>query len=162
MSGIICAYYLGWNTLEPRLNNLFNDNMSGRNEIYKSTLQMIESYGFFGSGPGTFETVVQFELGNNLTYWPSWAHSDYLEFTLTFGKAGIIIIIFIAITLLIKIIFCRGQSFTLFGIISLLSVIIHATLDFPLQVLSILVTVCVLSAILTHNDNRLIRSKKIN
>ena len=62
LAGLGAAYYQGWGELEPRLMNIFSDNMSGRTKIYDVTNKMIDEYGFFGSGPGSFEAVVQFEL----------------------------------------------------------------------------------------------------
>ena len=50
------AYYLGWEKIEPRLKNIFSDNMSDRTPIYETTLKMIDDYGLFGSGPGSFRS----------------------------------------------------------------------------------------------------------
>jgi O-antigen ligase len=61
--GLISAYYLGWEKVESRLINIFSDNMSSRTQIYETTLRMIKEYGNYGSGPGTFEAVAQFEIG---------------------------------------------------------------------------------------------------
>ena len=87
-AGFGVAFQLGWEKIEPRLINIFSDNMSSRTLIYETTLKMIDDYGKFGSGPGSFETIIQFELGSILSEWESWVHNDYLEFYLTFGKAG--------------------------------------------------------------------------
>jgi O-antigen ligase len=68
--GLGTAYHLGWGKIEPRLINIFSDNMSNRTQIYETTLEMINDYGFFGSGPGSFEAISQFELGNGFTNVP--------------------------------------------------------------------------------------------
>jgi O-antigen ligase len=98
--GTVC--YLGWGTLVPRLISIFTDNMSGRTEIFETTFKMIDDYGFFGSGPGTFEAVIQFELDKTLTTWASWVHSDYLEFYLTFGIIGMAILNALAVILALQ------------------------------------------------------------
>ena len=64
------------------------DNMIDRTEIYETVKKMIDEYPVFGSGPGSFEAVAQFELGETFIRWESWAHNDYQEFYLTFGKLG--------------------------------------------------------------------------
>ena len=114
---------------------------------------MIDDYGLFGSGPGSFEAITQFELGGILSRWESWAHNDYLEFYLTFGKTGgsliCCILFFLAVSATL-ILFSKPQkAVTWFGLMSLLGVGIHAAGDFPLQTLSILIPVCILSTLLT-------------
>jgi hypothetical protein len=150
--GLGTAYYLGWEKIEPRLINIFS-NMSSRTQIYETTIKMIYDYGKFGSGPGSFEAVAQFELGKTFTRWQSWVHNDYLEFYLTFGKAGgslMCCILFFLIVNSTQILFFKPQkAVTWFGLMSLLGVGIHAAGDFPLQTLSILIPVCILSTFLT-------------
>ena len=148
------AYQLGWEKIESRIINIFSDNMSSRTQIYETTLKMIDNYdGTFGSGPGSFEAIIQFEIGGILERWESWAHNDYLEFYLTFGKAGGALMCFIMFSLTastIMTLFFKPQKIvTWFGLMSLLGVGIHATGDFPLQTLSILMPACIVSSLLT-------------
>ena len=124
---------------------------------------MIEDYGIFGSGPGTFETVAQFEMGHyrdpdvsmleDYKWWESWAHNDYLEFYLTFGQIGFIIISTVAILLIISIFislfYGTLKYLKVCAIISLLGVLIHAIADFPLQTHSILILIMIITAIIT-------------
>ena len=151
--GLGTAYYLGWEKIEPRLINIFSDNMSSRTQLYETTLKMIDDYGKFGSGPGSFEAITQFELGGVLSRWESWAHNDYLEFYLTFGKAGgslmCCILFFLTVSATLILFFKPQKGVTWFGLVSLLGVGIHAAGDFPLQTLSILIPVCILSTLLT-------------
>ena len=151
--GLGTAYYLGWEKIEPRLINIFSDNMSSRTQIYETTLKMIDDYGNFGSGPGSFEAITQFELGGILSRWESWAHNDYLEFYLTFGKAGgslmCCTLFFLTVSATLILFFKPQKAVTWFGLMSLLGVAIHAAGDFPLQTLSILIPVCILSTLLT-------------
>ena len=147
------AYSLGWEKIETRLINVFSDNMTGRTLIYETTLKMIDDYGKFGSGPGSFEAIIQFELGGILSNWDSWVHNDYLEFYLTFGKLGVVLIFCILFFLMasatLTLFFKPQKAVTWFGLMSLLGVVIHAAGDFPLQTLSILIPVNILSAYLT-------------
>ena len=152
--GLGTAYYLGWEMIEPRFLKMFSGDMSGRTQIYETTLKMIDDYGLFGSGPGSFEAVAP-----NLSWesvhsrWESWAHNDYLEFYLTFGKAGgslmCCILFFLTVSATLILFFKPQKAVTWFGLMSLLGVGIHAAGDFPLQTLSILIPVCILSTLLT-------------
>ena len=152
-AGLGSAYYLGWENIEPRLINIFSDNMSSRTQIYETTIKMINDYGKFGSGPGSFEAVAQFELGKTFTRWQSWVHNDYLEFYLTFGKAGGLLICCILFLLMVSatliFLFRPQKTMIFFVLMSLTGVGIHATGDFPLQTLSILIPVCILSTLIT-------------
>jgi O-antigen ligase len=159
LAGLGSAYVLGWEKLEPRLINVFSDNMSNRTQIYETTLKMIDEYGLFGSGPGSFEAVTQFELGSILNRWESWAHNDYLEFLLTFGQPGFALIIFTIFLLLsqmaLYLFICEKLPLLLFGLVSLLGVAIHATGDFPLQTFTILILICIITSTLTSLQNNL-------
>jgi len=143
--GLGAAYYQGWEKLEPRMMNIFSDNMSNRTQIYDVTYKMINEYPIFGSGPGSFEAITQFELGETFSLWASWVHNDYLEFYLTFGKLGGAILIALTVILALQYLatFLEGSARSLkwFCLLAVVGVAIHAVLDFPLQVYSILTLV---------------------
>ena len=149
--GLGTAYHLGWEKIEPRLINIFSDNMSSRTQIYETTLKMIDDYGKFGSGPGSFEAITQFELGGILSRWESWAHNDYLEFYLTFGILGAGILIALIATLALQylatlIMESSTRSYKWFGLLSIAGVATHAVMDFPLQVYSIVALITLIIA----------------
>ena len=145
--GLGTAYHLGWEKIEPRLVDLMGG-LKGRSVISEVAIKMINQYPVFGSGPGSFEAVVQFELGSSFTAWESWVHNDYLEFYLTFGKAGCAILIgmILIITLQIIVNFWDGTNRNLqwFCLVAVLGVAIHAIMDFPLQVYSILILLMII------------------
>ena len=155
--GLGTAYHLGWEKIEPRLINIFSDNMSSRTQIYETTVKMIDDYGKFGSGPGSFEAVAQFEIGESFTTWQSWAHNDYLEFYLTFGKAGgslmCCTLFFLTVSATLILFFKPQKTVTWFGLMSLLGVAIHAAGDFPLQTLSILIPVCIITTMTSRQNH---------
>ena len=109
--------------------------MSSRTQIYETTLKMINDYGKFGSGPGSFEAIIQFELSGILSQWESWAHNDYLEFYLTFGKLGGAILISLTVILVLQFLatFLEGSTRILkwFGLLAVIGVAIHAVFDSP-------------------------------
>ena len=146
--GLGTAYYLGWEKIEIRLVNSFLGDTGGRPQIFETTLGMIDEYVFtnplaiaYGSGPGTFQAIAQFEINQNFDEWHSWVHNDYLETLLTFGVPGSFIIIVVILNLLILLITnCfahKLQILFLFFVFSFLGVIVHAAYDFPIQVYSI-------------------------
>lgn len=164
--GLGAAYYQGWEKLEPRLTNVFLDNLSNRTQIYDVTYQMINEYPIFGSGPGSFEAVAQFELGETFTSWQSWVHNDYLEFYLTFGKLGGAILIALTVILALQYLatFLEVSTTKLkwFGLLAVVGVAIHAALDFPLQVYSILTLLTLIAAatlITYRSPGRMIRPR---
>ena len=146
------AHHLGWERIEPRLVD-FMQGLKGRSVISEVAIKMIDEYPAFGSGPGSFEALAQFELGSSFTVWESWVHNDYLEFYLTFGKAGgslmCCTLFFLTVRATLILFFKPQKAVTWFGLMSLLGVGIHAAGDFPLQTLSILIPVCILSTLLT-------------
>ena len=155
IAGLFSAYILGWDHLEPRLTKIFTDNMSNRIEIYEITMKMINEYGHFGSGPGSFEAISQFELNEYYKSWQSWVHNDYLEFYLTFGIIGGSILLLIVLAFILQILIKSNLRINIikwFGILSLLGVFAHAMGDFPLQVLSILIPICLTLNMLTSEQ----------
>ena len=151
--GLGTAYYLGWEKIEPRFIKIYSDNMSSRSQLYETTLKMINDYGKFGSGPGSFEAIVQFELGGIMKRWETWVHNDYLEFYLTFGTVGgslmCCILFFFTASATVRLFSKSGRIVIWLSLMSLLGVTIHAAADFPLQTLSILTAVCIFSTFLT-------------
>ena len=165
LAGLGTAYHLGWEQLEKRLLNIYllpmapggvTEKMSKRNQISEITHKMIDDYGFFGSGPGSFEAVAQFETGENFT-WQSWAHNDYLEFYLTFGKPGVAIIIALTAILILQFLAtliseASARPLKWFGLIAVIGVVIHAIADFPLQVYSILLLTLIAAVTLNYRS----------
>ena len=155
--GLGVAYYLGWEKLEPRLIDSMQG-FKGRLSIAEIALKMIDEYPIVGSGPGSFEAVAQFEMGETFTEWASWVHNDYLEFYLTFGIPGGSILIALAFILTLQysriILGDPVRSIKWFGLLAVIGVAIRATLDFPLQVYSILVPLMIISTVLLTNKSQ--------
>ncbi|MDC0276867.1 O-antigen ligase family protein [bacterium] len=152
--GLGTAYHLGWEKIEPRLVDLMQG-FKGRSVISEVAIKMINEYPVFGSGPGSFEAVAQFELGEGFTSWESWVHNDYLEFYLTFGEVGGVIIVAIMVLLIMQYItiFWRDSigSFQWLALLAVVGVATHAIMDFPLQVYSILTLLTVIGTAIVSN-----------
>ncbi len=158
LSAIALGVYLGWDTLRPRLLNLFADDMSGRKEIYENTSGMVEEYGWFGSGPGSFRSLYQFYRKTPDQKWQAFLHDDLRETVITFGKAGSA---FLCAALLlgwsgwlwrggIPVRWVFGASLW----VALGGCLVHAKYDFPLQVYSVLflfLTLCAISITISRS-----------
>tara|TARA_B100000579_G_C22836016_1_gene858811 strand:- start:2141 stop:2890 length:750 start_codon:yes stop_codon:yes gene_type:complete len=130
------GYYYGWERIEPRLMDSMNG-IEARIKLFNIAIKMIEEYPIFGSGPGSFEAIAQFELNDKFTVWESWAHNDFLEFRLTFGIGSIIFIclaIILSLQSVLRLFFLRTCSyFITFCLIAIFGVLSHSMMDFPLQ-----------------------------
>ena len=162
LMAMLTAFHFGWVKLETRLMTTFTDSFNSRKQIFEATNRMIDFYVFsnippspFGSGPGSYQSVVQFELDEKLSSWQTWAHNDYLETLLTFGLPGSMLVLFIIMIFLLNFVLISINKnqvlFTFYAILALIGVLVHAIGDFPLQVYSIqLIIIIILSIIQTE------------
>jgi hypothetical protein len=137
--------------LQTRLQWLFDPNMSGRKEIYEGAAKMASEYGFLGSGPGTFETLYPWYKPTPESAWESLAHDDWMETFITFGSLGLgmIVAVLMLVGSRLAQAFRDDQTRWLAAFIALsLSIcLVHAKVDFPLQVDSILRLFVILSCV---------------
>ncbi len=135
---------------QPKLTDL-SDRMSGRGEIYANARRMADDYIWWGSGAGTFTALYQFYLQPGQT-WAAYAHHDWLETRITFGRVGLALI-----ALALGLLFVRswiGRGLPIFPILlafwwlALGGCLTHAIFDFPFQVHSVLFLFTVLAAVL--------------
>ena len=88
--------------------------------------------------------------------WASWAHCDYLEFYLTFGKVGGCILISLATVLFLQflpaLLFRPSPPLELLGFISIIGAGVHASFDYPLQVFSILNLIVIILSYISINN----------
>ena len=153
------GYYYGWERIEPRLTDSMSG-IEGRIKLFNFTIKMIEEYPVFGSGPGSFEAIAQFELNDKITLWESWAHNDFLEFRLTFGIGSIIficLVIILSLQSVLRLFFLRTCSyFITFCLIAIFGVLSHSMIDFPLQTYVILhLLSIIIAAIQTCATNKI-------
>jgi len=146
------ASYLGWDQLSERLRGSAADPLSGRRETYQLAGRMTEDYPWFGVGPGAFGSVFQFYRKSPTDYWPGQLHNDWLEYLITFGRAGCLLL-FAAAGLIAGRWFAPGGlrahwTLTAFIWVALGGCLLHARFDFPLQIYSIQFVFVLLGAIL--------------
>ena len=133
---------LGWESLGPRLNNIFADNLGGRIEIYRNAEQMARDFPVFGTGPGTFPWVYLLYRSHAQAGWAGYAHNDWLETRITFGWVGLALII-AALAVVLPRWFCgvgvpAPWPFVSLIWLALVGCLVHARFDFPFQIYSTL------------------------
>ena len=146
------ASYLGWDQLSERLRGSAADPLSGRRETYQLAERMTEDYPWFGVGPGAFGSVFQFYRNSPTDYWPGQLHNDWLEYLITFGRAGCLLLL-AAAGLIAGRWFAPGGvrthwTLAAFIWVALGGCLLHARFDFPLQIYSIQFVFVLLGAVL--------------
>jgi O-antigen ligase len=144
--------YLGWQSLNPRLDELA-EGFQTRELIYKTARLIAKENPVFGTGPGTFEHVFQLYRQSLTEYWPAQLHNDWLEIRLTFGWAGFGLVLW-ALAAVLAHWFCAGgvgasRRFTWLVWLALGGCLLQARWDFPFQIYSIVFLFLALCAILT-------------
>jgi O-antigen ligase len=146
-----------WN---ETLNSLFASEgalWEGRVSMYRSCWLALPSAGWFGFGPGTFSIMFPFlelKQGRELDYIVRYAHQDYLQTALEWGAIGFTlwaILIGGGVARAFRRFLTNPQSMTsehgmwiALSTLSLIGVLIHSLVDFPLQIASLQLITAVL------------------
>ncbi len=139
-------------TLDQRINFAdLSDRLSGRNEVYANARRMANDYVWWGSGAGTFSSLHQFYLQPGQV-WAAYAHHDWLETRITFGRIGFTLIAVGFVLLFVRSWIGRGLAvipiLLAFWWLALGGCLAHAVFDFPFQVYSIFFLFVLLSSVL--------------
>ncbi len=130
----------------------------GRLPAYKTALKMAKDKPIFGFGPGAFDAVFQLYRTSPDDYWPAQLHNDWLETLITFGAVGTTLLLAAFIIILNRCLSGSGVitdgTMLAFVWLSLVGCLLHATIDFPLQIYSIQFTVVTLCGILSTVSRR--------
>jgi hypothetical protein len=136
--------------LRPRLASI-QEGLAGREDLYSAVRPMAADYLWFGTGPGTFETVSQLYLPPDVYRRPQ-LHNDWLETRITFGRCGSALLALAFIVVLARWFagggIQAGTPIVLLTWLALGGCLVHARFDFPFQVHSILFLVVVIGAVL--------------
>lgn len=128
-----------------------DEGLAGREALYAAARPMAADYPWFGTGPGTFETVSQLYPRPD-AYWRPQLHNDWLETRITFGRIGSALLLLAFAIVLLRWFapggIHGGRRFVLLTWLALAGCFIHARFDFPFQVHSILFLVVVIGAML--------------
>jgi hypothetical protein len=148
---VALGWYFGWDSLEPRMEQI-GEGFQNREEIFDAARPMAKDYPLFGTGPGTFGTVFQLYRISNSTYWPEQLHNDWLETRITFGWAGLLMLLAALACVALRWFapggIRGGRRFVILAWMGLAGCLVHALYDFPFQIHSILFLFLVICAIL--------------
>ena len=136
------GWLVGWTALAKRFKTTEEDFASGRGRAWQVSLRMARDYPVFGTGPGTFESVYQLYRRTPYEDWFAYAHNDWLETMVTFGRVGF------SGVLLLLILAVSGWSLRCGSIpahrvlvrflwLSLAGCLLYAVVDFPFQIYSV-------------------------
>ena len=146
------AWYFGGDLLVKRLQDSADNPLAGREETYQLARRMVVDYPWFGVGPGAFDSVFQLYRNSPGDYWPAQLHNDWLEYLITLGRIGCALLAAAALLVGARWFVPGGlrtnPSFAAFVWIALGGCLIHARVDFPLQIYSIQFAFVLLGAIL--------------
>lgn len=150
-AAMVLGFQLGWRSLKPRMLEAI-EGITLRETMYEVAWPIAEDYPVYGTGPGTFEPLIQYYRPSVDTYWPAQLHNDWLETLITFGWVGSSLIA-MAFLVVIGRWFAPGgihggRRFVILVWMALTGCLIHARFDFPFQIYSILFLFLVLCAIL--------------
>lgn len=137
--------------LESRLAQ-FADSLEQRERLYAVGRQMAQDFPWWGSGPGTLNALFQMYRSGADDYWPAQLHNDWVETRVTFGRVGSGLI-GLAFALLAARWFLPGglagsRRFVLLIWLAFAGCLVHARVDFPFQIHSLLFLFVLLSAVL--------------
>ncbi|WP_238701326.1 O-antigen ligase family protein [Mariprofundus erugo] len=138
---VIIGSWVGLQKVVDRIEQTTTTSEAQRGDVYADTLAMTSDFRLSGIGAGNFFSAFPGYKQDGPTYYIDHVHNDYLELLLELGLAGFtplaLLLIYALIRTLITLKQRRsglilGMSFaSLMGIISIL---IHSTVDFNLQV----------------------------
>jgi hypothetical protein len=144
------GYSLGWKTIAPRMEQIRED-FHGREDMFNRARPMAGDYPWFGTGPGTFESVFQLYRISADTYWPAQLHNDWLETRITFGWSGSLLVAcafgIVVLRWFIPGGIHGGRRFTALLWLAMVGCLLHARFDFPFQIYSILFLFLILCAV---------------
>ena len=154
---IALGFSLGWARLKPRMAQI-NEGFEDREAMYERARPMASDYPFFGTGPGTFESVFQLYRKSTETYWPAQLHNDWLETRITYGWIGMTLFGFAFLCVVARWFIPTGihggRRFTALTCLALTGCLVHARFDFPFQVYSIQLLFLAICAVLLTLSRR--------
>ena len=155
--------FLGVGDLLLRINMSLSSNYAVRGLdrilIYENAYSMLREYSPWGSGPGSFASMYHMyrspriadNRNNRLEPWNAWVHSDPLEYLVTYGFLGTVLLLVCLLLVFFIPVLVNGWRVvgTLLGFvyISGLGFCVHSIVDFPFQVFGLACNFVVVMAI---------------
>lgn len=136
---LILSSLFGLEKVQQRIENT-SFSQESRDEVVNNTLPLIRENVLFGSGGGTFYALFPQNQPESIQHFYDHAHNDYIQFILEFGVIGSLAIAILTLICLACSInamktrrhpTARGAAFA--AVMAILGMLIHSTVDFPLQ-----------------------------
>lgn len=137
---LIVGQWFGFSELAERLQGTTSE-AEGRDEVIRDTLPLLQDFIVTGSGQGTYYTAFPQYRGADIGQFYDHAHNDYLEFGSEFGLPVFIVLaccvlyaLFVAMQSMAK---RRDQlaiGVAFAAVMGIVSLLIHSTVDFNLQI----------------------------
>ena len=154
---LLAGVWLEWDQLSIRFGQM-EYGYVGRMNLYIPEWQMALDNQPFGIGPGVFSSMYQFYRPSFQDDWVAQAHNDWLEAIITLGWIGLLLSILPFIFILGRCFYSGGLKvrFSVIGLfwVSLAGCLVHATVDFPFQIQSILVLFTLICSLLSTFSKR--------
>ena len=136
---LILSSLFGLEKVQQRIENT-SFSQESRDEVVNNTLPLIRENVLFGSGGGTFYALFPQNQPESIQHFYDHAHNEYIQFILEFGVIGSLAIAILTLMCLACSINAmktrrhpttRGAAFA--AVMAILGMLIHSTVDFPLQ-----------------------------
>ena len=150
---VVVAWSVGWDVSMERWSHL-NSELTEKNlrlDVDRVCFSMIHDAGVWGFGPGTFPRVFPFYtsgFGTALAGQWQYAHEDYLQTAIEWGLAGSIVWALLFFGGLASVVFTQfahvsrtEKALAVASTVALMGIALHALVDFPLQIASLLLYV---------------------
>ncbi len=142
---IVAAAILKAGDIHTLLSDKLNEGASVSRPVYfQNTIEAIRAMGWVGSGPGSFYDVyLMFENRATMTQtFAPHAHNDVIEFILELGAAGFALMALFGgwfIHACVRGVFAgrRSRKLILILLVSILAVILHSLVDYPLRTIAL-------------------------
>ena len=154
---VFVAFSLVGNLLIQRFRQASTDQLGGRAVIYQNARQMAVDFPWFGTGPGTFQSIYCLYREDPKQPWAAFLHDDWMETRVTFGRIGFALVLLQFALYFLWTWSMRDRwispmlSFCFY--LSIAGCLIHAKADFPFQTYGVTFTfviVCALLTVATH------------
>ena len=134
-------------SFEPKTYQNYQE--ESRMDIYHNLLPTARQIPTWGFGPGSFAAVYLLQRGpvlvhgdnTELVKWSAWAHCDPLEFFITFGVVGsILLVLFLGVAVGRPLFFSiksHAENDLFVPYIALSGCLLHSFVDFPFQIYSL-------------------------
>jgi O-antigen ligase len=158
VGALALGWVLGGAAQQRRFATVFDDQMSGRTEAYKTGWKMAEEFGWRGSGAETFSSLNFLYRDSLEEKWQGYLHDDWLETYVTLGGVGLVLVL-LSLGGVVAVFWtstgARAPAFFSLGVgLGLVGLLVHAKFDFPFQMESLRFTFLVMLAVLLASPVR--------